>query len=72
MNTCGTCRYFGDPLTVNRCNMGYRQCAYILHYEGKLREGPAQKHAYTIDSSDYYATLCVAEDFGCNLWEKAK
>lgn len=33
---------------------------------------PKQGKAYTIDGSGYYAALCVADDFGCNLWETNK
>ena len=75
MNTCGTCQYFGrdedeedEDDAPGYAIAPYKVCGYIEH---RRPNGPA-KPAYVIDASDYHATLCVKEDFGCALWKARK
>ena len=46
----------------------YKVCGLIeMKSYGTLPEG-ANTTAYVEDGSNYYAALCVSEDFGCNQW----
>ena len=79
-NTCGTCKHRGKEILIpdyknwtNDKPSGYFQCDFIKHndksvYEGRFLKG---QKACVVDGSDYYAALCVEDDFGCNLWEAA-
>jgi hypothetical protein len=76
MNTCGTCKYFGEKLegryhddVDDIVESDFHVCDLILHNEDGLSKWPVP--AYVIDGSGYYASLCVREEFGCNQW-KAK
>lgn len=75
MNTCGTCKHFGEPTpSYVWAGDGYvsqtrlRACKLLEHLnrgdERKLLTEPAG----VIDGSGYFATLCVSEEFGCNQW----
>jgi hypothetical protein len=68
MNTCGTCKYFGNPVDDNqqdwRVPDGYHVCRLIQD----LNDGQQPKPALVIDASGYYAALCVKDEFGCNQW----
>lgn len=72
MNTCGTCKYKGDAIEGWDDDMdkygptGFFLCTFI---EQKIRGEEAKTKAYVKDGSDYYAALCVDDDFGCTLWE---
>lgn len=74
MNTCGTCKYFGeryetcewdengDEIAINK----FHVCELLKHMNGSPRhyDGPAG----VVDGSGYHATFCVSEEFGCNQW----
>lgn len=68
MNTCGTCRYFGEakedefniPLAFHVCRLIQQR---TLIHPPKPRDV-----AVVVDSSDEYAALCVTKEFGCNQW----
>jgi hypothetical protein len=75
MNTCGTCRFFGEVHEFNVWDdakddyvemADYRICGLLAH----LNQEPTlpTQPAGVIDGSGYYAALCVREDFGCNQW----
>lgn len=77
MNTCGTCKYFGElhEETVYREDADeiickYHICDLLTHLNdcdpGKLER---QELAGVIDGSGYYAAFCVTDEFGCNQWE---
>ena len=67
MNTCGTCKYFELPEPNDIYPpAGYHVCGWILQATDR---GEIPPPALVVDASDYYATLCVREDFGCNQWE---
>lgn len=76
--TCGNCRFKGKPITYfdygkgDPCGVevdsGHFLCDRIKHEERSSYEIP-KTGAYVVDGSGYYAALCVADDFGCNLWE---
>lgn len=66
MNTCGTCKYLGEPATNDYNPEGYHICSLIEH----VQPYPIPKDvAVVVDASGYYAALCVKEEFGCNQWE---
>lgn len=75
MNTCGTCKYRGEPLEMRNPDedsgdymipSSYFACDLIKHDEGYRYKPKAG--AVVVDGSGYTATLCVEEDFGCNRW----
>lgn len=80
MNTCGTCKYRGEPVEheywdEKKDDLVTRQtyflCDLIKHING---DGGEKDYAPGMgagvkDGSGYYAALCVEEDFGCNKWE---
>lgn len=68
MPTCGTCRYLGKAIErvdkeFNPLTPVYHVCDLIKH---RPDYGDTSQIAYTIDASDYHATLCVKDEFGCN------
>lgn len=67
MNTCETCKYFGDELRDDSHHVptGYHVCAWVKQNV----YGDATGDAVVVDGSGYFAALCVKEDFGCNKWE---
>ena len=83
MNTCGTCKHWGDehfPYFV-----GLKPCLAVLHVSKIEMEedeyGPVDgvdacyvakggtPRAMVTDASGYHAALKTREDFGCALWE---
>lgn len=68
MNTCGTCKYFGDPVRDGNQHVptGYHVCAWIKQWDDY--GPPPDASAVVVDGSGYFAALCVVEDFGCNKW----
>lgn len=74
MNTCGECRFRGDELESYDSKLGRDAkngsflCGKIEHDNDPEFRKSSDK-ATVIDGSGYYAALCVAEDFGCVLWE---
>lgn len=74
METCGTCKYRGDPIDDwdgrEDGRTDYFLCARIKHINksGSFAYEPGQ-HAGVKDGSGYHAALCVESDFGCTLWE---
>lgn len=80
MNTCGTCRYRGEDITVMDEDSyedkptGYFLCERIKHINKDRFSDDYMKPgqgAGVKDGSGYYAALCVEADFGCNKWEPA-
>jgi hypothetical protein len=78
MNTCGTCKYFGDTQELSYwddekdefiVNNRFRACQLLKHLNGSDGE---KVHAADIagvkDGSGYHAVFCVSEEFGCNQW----
>ena len=70
MNTCGTCKFRGDPVQ----GADYKPSTYFLC--ARIKEGgrlwydsSPGKGAFVEDGSGLYAALCVESDFGCNRWE---
>lgn len=70
MNTCGTCKYFGDPVKDENVHVptGYHVCAWVKQHDD-FGGATATESAVVVDGSGYFAALCVKEDFGCNKWE---
>lgn len=78
MNTCGTCKHFGDPveslLDWDSSNDGspiespYHVCKLLNHLNKRRAPYPTTDPAGVIDGSGYRAVLCVKEEFGCNQW----
>jgi hypothetical protein len=72
MNTCGTCKHFGDPVTdddpVNYVPTGYHICRLITEHEHMSERTATSPPALVVDASGYYAALCITEEFGCNQW----
>ena len=72
MNTCGTCRFFGnrcDPVMNEEYDLvdsDYHVCDFV---EQAQYFKSWKNAAHVIDGSGYYAALCVKEDFGCNQWQ---
>jgi|HubBroStandDraft_6_1064221.scaffolds.fasta_scaffold1149822_2 hypothetical protein len=66
--TCGTCKFFSEkePDDIYPPT-GYHVCGWLQHAV-EIGKAP-QPSAVLVDASDYYAALCVKEDFGCNQWE---
>lgn len=75
--TCGTCRFRGEPILIDNekyedVESGFFLCDLIKHFaemHGRVTGLPKQSGAVVIDGSDYYAALCVENEFGCNKWE---
>lgn len=69
MNTCGTCKHFGDPIEdasdSHYIPTGYHVCRLIKQGE---RGEQVDDAALVVDASGYYAALCIKEEFGCNQW----
>lgn len=79
MNTCGTCKYFGEARSFEewrededeeRVTLRLHKCELLKHLNG----GDNEQFAWTdpagvIDGSGYHAALCVSEEFGCNQWK---
>lgn len=71
--TCGTCKYRGKPITRHgdeasnweNVDTGYFLCEQIKHQHADRKPTSV---AFVQDGSDYYAALCVADEFGCNQW----
>lgn len=69
MNTCGTCKHKGEAVRNGRGEpTTFFLCALIKHCPGHIAEKKGEC-AMVIDGSDYYAALCVEDEFGCNKWE---
>lgn len=78
MNTCGTCKYFGELVNSGEYldeekddfveNPKYHACNLLQHLNEKLR-WPVAPTGVT-DGSGYRATFCVTDEFGCNQWEQ--
>ena len=64
MNTCGTCKFRGDE--GDGVPAGYFLCTLI---EQRIHGETQHPPACVVDGSDYYAALCVENEFGCNLWQ---
>jgi hypothetical protein len=60
---CGNCKYRGGSEID-----GFFLCELITMRPH--RKTPKGARAYCIDGSDWYAALCVANDFGCSEWEE--
>lgn len=79
MNTCGTCKYFGE-LVDNLIpeedyepvpeKARYHTCELIQHLHRRVPASRQTAPAVVIDGSDYYAVFCVSEEFGCIKWEQ--
>lgn len=79
MNTCGTCKYRGEPIEHSYWDEAtdkevegstYFLCDLIKHINGEYgaENYKAGLGAGVKDGSGYFAALCVEEDFGCNKW----
>lgn len=81
MNTCGTCKYFGEAREVDLFSVDsddnyhelpsaqYHICELIKHINGHGSDNPSvQLVAGVSDASGYHAALCVTDEFGCNQW----
>ena len=71
MNTCGTCRFWGDRGDRHEMRQRFRRCLAVEHIgdEYDEREKAVTDRAHVIDGSGYYAALKCAADFGCVLHE---
>jgi hypothetical protein len=81
---CGTCKHFGDRLTYDdydenddpiEMESKFHACNRMQHtkapfYPCNLGSNPDP--AGVRDGSNYHASLIVAEDFGCTLWEASE
>jgi hypothetical protein len=79
MNTCGSCKHFGEPYeheiyegkgdVEKTIVTKYHFCMLLQHLNGYGDDSPkVQRPAGVIDGSGYSATMCVTEEFGCNQW----
>lgn len=81
MNTCGTCKHFGELITRyldresehgdDEPNTKFHQCLLLTHLNESrytpLNAPPLPNVAAgVIDGSGYHAVFCVSEEFGCN------
>ena len=74
MNTCGTCRYFGEEVKshdedFNYFPSGYHQCDLVKHGNENTDRLDPGHNALVVDFSGAYAALIVESDFGCVKWE---
>jgi len=75
MNTCGTCKYFGDndERIDEICKDNRIACVRPSSAEFKpcLRyfADAATARAQPMDYSGYFAAICVKDDYGCVDWE---
>lgn len=74
--TCRTCKYRGRELLLEDDEdfgpdkpTGFFFCKKVTLVENKRGLVKGQKFA-AMNSSGYFAALCVEEDFGCVDWEK--
>ncbi len=83
MGNCGNCKHWTKPdehygpsnpfhsrydgIDETSTIHTHRICSLITLADRADREAPPK--AYTMDASDYMATLWVAPDFGCALFE---
>jgi hypothetical protein len=82
MNTCGSCKHWGDEKDADEA---FRACRAVIHDENYAadKEALTNRHmpqakefqkshvAVVQDGSGYAAWLRCREDFGCVLWESA-
>ena len=74
MNTCGTCKYFGEEVMIedfenfDTIGSGYHKCDLIKH--DKEFQSLQGFGAMVEDGSGYRAALKVEADFGCVKWSK--
>ena len=81
MNTCGTCKYFGEPRGIGYWDAEadewvdvtrFRKCNLLQHLnDSGAMPALANVPAGVIDGSGYAAALCVSDEFGCNQWSAA-
>lgn len=82
MNTCGTCKHFGEVYESLAWNADtdedvssgerFHVCGLVKHLNrgyGDTRLALHADPAAVIDGSGYYAAFCVSDEFGCNQWE---
>lgn len=83
MNTCGTCKFLGHTVDgrtdeeLKRDGIARYYICNLIQHQSEWRERRAEQDvgveptdaAYVTDASDYHATLCVSEEFGCVKWE---
>lgn len=68
MNTCGTCKHFGQPVdSEHYVPSGYHICRLVERFDSYDTAQPSAA-AGVVDASGYFAALCVKEEFGCNQW----
>ena len=70
MNTCGACKFKGKPIHRGKLTTRFFLCEKINH-NNEYGGHSGNDHAFVTDASDYYAALCVDDDFACNQWEAA-
>ena len=79
MNTCGTCKHFGEVKELDWYDadsddegviVKFHVCNLLKHLNenNESRRMAEAATAGTIDGSGYYAALCVSAEFGCNQW----
>jgi hypothetical protein len=75
VNTCGTCKHLGEAIEdyidigdgqEDLRPTGYFRCNLIKLARKEKKIPPPL--AYAQDASDYSATLCIREEFGCIEW----
>lgn len=81
MNTCGTCKYFGELIRdldaydaeqdyAEIPNTRLHKCDLLKHLnvsgDSSERIAMQREPAGVIDGSGYHAAFCVSEEFGCN------
>lgn len=82
MNTCGTCKHFGELVYLSYFDEAKDETVENkrLHVCRLLRQLNSIEEnikasildpAGVIDASGYYAAFCVSEEFGCNQWKAA-
>lgn len=80
MNTCGTCKYFGEACEISRYDddvetvTHYHVCDLVKQINGYGDdEVPFRQYLAGVkDGSGYFAALCVTDEFGCNQWAAAE
>lgn len=74
MNTCGTCKYRGEPIQPEDWDNGGKRAETTYFLCDRIKHDDRWSYmrnqgAVVVDGSGYYAVLCVEDDFGCNKWE---
>jgi len=79
MNTCGTCKFFGEAIeqfdeeTFENVTTRFHTCERVSKRDHFVPSGnlvTSTEIALVEDCSGLHAALLTTESFGCVLWEK--